>query len=270
MINLIKRISLFAAVAVFLFSCKKKFDEYYERPASLAPAIYKQLEAKGGFTTLLSLIDKSGYKQTLSAAGYWTLFAPNDSAFSNDAAFTAYLQSRGFANVGAVDSAAAQALVQYLLVYNAFEKNRIDDYQSNIGWVANAAFKRRTAYYTGFYSDTSYTGQAYKSIASNRNNNGTVNSYYNSADNNNKHIPIFTNNYFTIKGLTAADYNYFYPTSTYTGFNIANAAVTQQDIAAENGVIHIINKVVFPLQSLDQYLRNKPEYSLFTIFIGII
>jgi uncharacterized surface protein with fasciclin (FAS1) repeats len=251
-------------ISVITTQCKKKaFDEYYAPPASLAPPIYKQLEARGKFTTLLSLIDKAGYKHTLGAAGYWTFFAPTDSAFTNDAEFAAYLQSRGFANVAAVDSATAQSIVQFLLVFNGFEKDRLDDYQSNLGWVPDIAFKRRTAYYTGFYNDTSYNGQAYKAVASNRNNTGAVNSYYNTADNNNKHIPIFTNNFLTGKGLTASDYTYFYPGSTYTGFNVGKASVTEQDIAAENGVIHIINKVVTPLMSLDQYLRTKPEYSLF-------
>ncbi len=263
MINFLKRILLIAASGILFFSCKKNFDEYYERPASLAPPIYQQLAAKGNFKTLLSLIDKSGYKSTLSAAGYWTMFAPTDSAFTNDASFTAYLQSRGFSNLASVDSSTAQSIVQYLLVFNAFEKDRLDDYQSNLGWVVNSAFKRRTAYYTGFYNDTSYGGQTYKAIQSNRNNTGLANSYYNNADNNNKHIPIFTTDFFSAKGLTAADYNYFYPSSTYTGFNIAHASVTEQNIAAENGVIHIINRVVTPLQSLDQYLRTKPEYSLF-------
>jgi uncharacterized surface protein with fasciclin (FAS1) repeats len=255
---------LLVLVSVLLVQCKKKaFDDYYAAPASLAPPIYQQLQTRGNFTTLISLIDKSGYKQTLSAAGYWTFFAPSDSAFSNDAAFTAYLQTRGFANVAAVDSATAQSIIQFLLVFNAFEKDRLDDFQSNLGWVPNNAFKRRTAYYTGFYNDTSYPGQAYKAVASNRNNTGAANSYYNSADNNNKHIPFFTTDFFATKGLTAADYNYFYPSTAYTGFNIANAGVTLKDIAAENGVIHIINKVVTPLMSLDQYLRSKPEYSLF-------
>lgn len=257
-------LGLLVVLSVLMVQCTKKtFDEYYAPPASLAPPLYQQLQTRGNFTTLLSLIDKSGYKQTLSAAGYWTLFAPSDSAFTNDAEFTAYLQSRGFANVTAVDSATAQSIVQYLLVFNAFEKQRLDDYQSNLGWVPDNAFKRRTAYYTGFYNDTSVNGLAYKAIASNRNNTGAINSYYNAADNNNKHIPFFTSDFLSLKGLTAADYSYFFPGTPFTGFNVANAGVTQKDIAAENGVMHIINKVVTPLMSLDQYLRIKPEYSLF-------
>ena len=36
-----------------------------------------------------------------------------------------------------------------------------------------------------------------------------------------------------------------------------------QNITAENGVIHEIDKVISPLPSIDEYLRSKPEYSEF-------
>jgi hypothetical protein len=262
----IKRIVLFFVMGIILFSCKKKFDDYYAPPANLEAPVYQQLQTKGNFTQFLSLIDKAGYKQTLSTAGYWTIFAPTDSAFQKDTEFAAFLQSRGIASVTAMDSATAQSIVQYLLVFNGFKKERLDDYQSNLGWVPNASFKRRTAYYTGFYNDTTAAGQPVKAIASNRNNQTIATAgtpYYVSTDNNNKFIPIFTSDFFTTSGLTSADYTSFYPGTPFSGFNVANAKVTEQDIAAENGVIHIIDHVITPLLSLDQFLRTKPEYSEF-------
>lgn len=265
-----KKISRLLYVALFatLFtSCKKKFDDYYARPDNLGAPIYQQLTAAGKFSNFLTLIDKAEYKQTLSSAGYWTIFAPTDSAFAADTEFAAFIQGRGFSSVAAIDSTTAQMIVQYLLVYNAFEKSRIDDYQAPLGWQLDIAYKRRTAYYTGFYNDTAYSGTSYKAIASNRNNNSTNSNYYVFADNNNKHIPYFTSDFLALKGLSAADYTYFYPGSTFSGFNVANAKVTQKDIAAENGVIHIIDKVVTPAKSIDEYLRTKPEYSVFRSII---
>ncbi|RYD87291.1 MAG: hypothetical protein EOP54_29000, partial [Sphingobacteriales bacterium] len=114
--------------------------------------IYQVLDARGNFKNMLAMIDKAGYKNTLSTAGYWTMFAPNDDAF------TKFFQDRGIGGVANVDSATARAVVQYLLVYNAFDKTRIDDYQSSSGWVPDMAFRRRTAYYTGFYTDTTNAG----------------------------------------------------------------------------------------------------------------
>ena len=127
--------------------------------------------------------------------------------------------------------------------------------------MANAAFKRRTANYRGVVDGQDATGNSIKMIASNRNNNGTT--YYVEADNNNKHIPYFVDNFMAAKGLTASDYNYFYPNTPYTGFNVVDAAVTEKDIPAENGVIHVINKVVEALPGLDEYLASRPEYSEF-------
>jgi uncharacterized surface protein with fasciclin (FAS1) repeats len=254
-----KRFTLLLAATVVLFACKKKFDEYYERPATLEPPIYQQLQSRGKFTQLLSLIDKAGYKQTLGAAGYWTIFAPTDSAFQNDTEFTAYLQSRGISNIANIDTATAQSIVQYLLVFNGFNDDRLDDYQSALGWVVNSAFKRRTAYYTGFYKDTTNTSQPVIAVPSNRNN--VAGLYYVPADNNNKYIPYFTNDFLNARGLSAPDYNYFYPNTPFSGFNVVNAKVTEKNIAAENGVIHIVDHAITPLMSIDQYLRTRPEFS---------
>jgi uncharacterized surface protein with fasciclin (FAS1) repeats len=240
-------------LSLFLIDCKKKaFDDYYARPDSLAAPIYGQLEQKGNFKNLLTLIDKAGYKSTLAAAGYWTLFAPND------AAFTKFLQERAISGIQNVDSVTARAIVQYLLVFNAFDKETIDDYQSNSGWARDIAFRRRTAYYTGFYNDTMQNGQIVTAIQSNRN--GAT--AYAAGDNGNKYIPYFTDVYFKGRGLTSADYTYFYPSSEYGGFNVADAKVLSSN-PAENGIFHELDKVVTPLPSIDEYLRSKPEYSEF-------
>jgi uncharacterized surface protein with fasciclin (FAS1) repeats len=252
---------LFSAIILLIVSftliisegCKKKaYDEFYGRPDTLAQPIYQTLQAKGNFKNLLACIDKAGYKDILSAAGSWTLFAPND------AAFTAYFTSSGIANIDAMDSATAQKIVTFSLVYNAFTKARLSDYQSTTGWVTNNAFRRRTTNYTGFYNDTiKSTSQPVVAIASNRNNSFVF------GDNNNKYITYFTSNYFAAKGLNASDYNFFYPSVTFTGFNVANAAAVNTDIFAENGYIHEIDKVVAPPKSIDQYLGSSSSYSVF-------
>ncbi|HEX7846216.1 MAG TPA: fasciclin domain-containing protein [Chitinophagaceae bacterium] len=250
-----KRLVLLFIAASMLFGCKKKYDEYYDRPDDLEPPIYQVLSAKGNFKHFLAAVDKAGYKNTLSAAGYWTLFAPHDSAFQ------VYFTANGISGIEALDSAKCRSIVTYCLVYNAFKEERMGDFQSNLGWIEDNAFRRRTANYTGVYDGTNSTGASIKVIASNRNNNGV--SYYVEADNNNKYLPCFTTGYLTNKSLTATDYNYFYPGINYSGFNVADAIVTQKDIPAENGVIHVINKVITSLPSLDQYIGSNPNYSEF-------
>jgi len=247
---------------VLSFGCRKKeWDEFYGRPDDLAPPIYQVLEQKGNFSTLLQLIDKSGYKETFTTgAGYWTFFAPNDDAFE------AYFKSGKYSSISAIDSSTARAMIQYMLVYNKFSESTLNDYQAsenNTGWTPNEAFRRRTAYYTGFYKDTSELGPI-TAIADNRNNISTsLTGNYVSSDYNNKYITYFKENYFTNAGLTAYDYNYFYPNSTYTGFNVCDAKVVNADIEAENGMIHEIDKVIDPLPSIDEYLKANANYSSF-------
>ena len=148
--------------ALLLFACsRKEIDAYYERPEWLAPPIYQQLDKEKRFTTLLLLMDKARYKDILSKAGYWTLFAPNDEAFKN------YFAANNIAGVEQIDSATANKIVSYLLVYNAFKTDHISDFQSGSGWVANMAYKRRTAYYNGVYTET-LNDQVNKEIASKR------------------------------------------------------------------------------------------------------
>lgn len=256
MLRLFFRSLLSFSLLLLVSQCKKKaWDDYYARPDSLESSIYKVLEQKSNFSSLLAVVDKSGYKNTLSNAGYWTFFAPTDSAF------TVYFKDNNISGVSALDSNACRNIVTYCLVYNAFKRERISDYQSALGWVESGSFKRRTASYTGIYNTVNTSGTTIKAIASNRNNNGTL--YYVDADNNNKYVPIFETAFMTGKSLSAVDYNFFYPTASYTGFNIADARVVEADIAAENGVIHAVNKVITALPSIDEYISNNPKYSEF-------
>ncbi|UEG54994.1 fasciclin domain-containing protein [Mucilaginibacter daejeonensis] len=221
----------------------------------MQPPIYQVLDARGNFKTLLTVIDRSGYKNTLSAAGYWTFFAPNDAAFQK------YFTDNNL-TLAAIDSTAARKIVTYCLVFNAFKTDHIADYQSQAGWVANNAYKRRTAYYDGFYTGDGPDGSSTVLLSANRNaGNNATNFVF--GDNNNKYIPYFYSSFMQAKGLSATDYNFFYPNSTYTGFNVADGTVVNRDILAENGVIHEIDRVISALPSLEQQLAGNSQYSEF-------
>ncbi|MDR7370195.1 fasciclin domain-containing protein [Flavobacterium aquidurense] len=241
---------------VLLTGCSKDvFDEYYERPESLEPPIYQQLEAKGNFKNLTALIQKAKYKDILSKAGYWTMMAPNDDAF------TQFFQKEGISDVTKIDSVTASKIVKYALVYNAFRLEQLSDYQSAIGWEVDNSFRRRTAFYDGFLNKT-VNGKPIVIVGSNRNNRGAT-TYYVNGDNNNKYLSYFEKEYFATKNLSTYDYNFFYPNSNFTNANVLGGHIEEADIIAENGVIHEVSQVSVPLLNLDQYLESNPNYSLF-------
>lgn len=236
---------------ILLFSisgCRKKaFDDYYNPPANAAPPIYQVLQSRGNFKNILALIDRSGFKESLSAGGFWTFFAPNDAAFQK------YLTDNN-TTIDKIPDSIARKIVGYSLVINAFQTDHIADYNSPTGWVPLNAYKRRTAYYDGFQvknADTVF-------VPENRNG-GT----YVYGDNNNKYIPYFYSTYMNAKKLTAYDYNYFFPQTPYTDFNVVNASVVNTNIQAKNGVIHEIDHVFLPLPSIEQKLTSDSSYSVF-------
>ncbi|WP_316783706.1 fasciclin domain-containing protein [Pedobacter frigiditerrae] len=237
---------------IFLLTgCRKKeFDEFYGRPENLGDPIYQQLQQKGNFTKFLDAIDKSGYKETLSASGSWTVFAPTDAAFAK------FMTDN---NITTITPELAASIVRYSMTYDGEKVERLSDFFSNKGFIKNTAFRRRTVYYDFVYDAVDANGNPIKAIASNRNG-----SFINT-DFNNKNVPYYLTPFMTFASLTAADYNYFYPGSTYTGRNVGPASIIdgQYNISAENGVIHVIDRVLTPPLSIDQYVGSKSEYSVF-------
>ena len=256
------------ATACFLYlmvmlitGCEDKVDDpYYARPESLASPIYQNLQEKGNFTMFLKCIDKSGYADVLKSAGYYTVFAPND------AAFTSYLQENGIGSVEEMDVEKVKEIVSYSLVFNAYKKTGVDDQHSYNGIIPNKAFRRKTNKYKGVYSGTSIEYGDVKVVDINRvmeeEKIGEIPELY-SADNNYKYLPVMTDTFFIGRGLTAYDYNYFFPSTEFKGFNVVDANVVTPDILAENGYIHEVDKVIEPLKNLEEMLEGRDEYSMF-------
>ncbi|MFY7890221.1 MAG: fasciclin domain-containing protein [Spirosomataceae bacterium] len=254
---------MIGCLSALLIGCTKDNLEIYNRPESLAAPIYQQLDTKGNFKTLLQVIDKSGYKSVLSTGGYWTLFAPSDDAFAK------YFTKAGI-SLSTLDSVQAQKLVQGMLVYNAYSKDKLGDFQKTLtgtggeqSGLPGLGFRRKTAFSKGYYDEVGFDGKRYKAVGTNASNRDGVVWSFNTEDRNYKHLSYFTDEFMNTKGLTASDYNYFFPNTTYSGFNVMDSKVTEADIFAENGMIHIVDNVPVPGESVDDYLKGKTEYSLF-------
>lgn len=244
------------ALSIGFMSCRKEaFEEYYGRPDWLASPIYQQLDSMGDFTSFLYCIDLSGYKNTLGSGGSWTVFAPTDEAFK------IFMQEYGITDLSHIDKPLAEKIVRAAMVYDAERLERLNDNFSRQGWIAGAAFRRRTVYYDFVEDETLADGKVRKIVSTNRRPDVT----YVATDNNNKHVTYFFQEYMQAQQLNASDYTVFYPNSAYTGLNIANARIDpdRSNILAENGYVHLVDRVLAPVESIDQYIRNTPEYSEF-------
>lgn len=243
--------------------CQRERDEYYAEPAWGRAPIYELLQSEGRFGLYLECVDRTLYAVSLKGNGLWTVFAPNDDAFK------AYLTSKGYASVADIPQKEAEKIVAYSMLYDRYELDRLSDIRAG-GWDTLNSIKKKTPYYETIHRE--YDEFRNDSIWVVSPITASYGSYsYVTNDNNYKYLPFYMERYFAARQvpLTAADYNTFYPSSTYTGRNVQGASVVKPDMLSSNGVAHEVDGVNEPLPNLEDILFGNPDYSSFRELIEL-
>ncbi|HJD76524.1 MAG TPA: fasciclin domain-containing protein [Bacteroides reticulotermitis] len=232
-----------------MVSCSDN-DSYYDRPSWLEKPIYDVLKEKGNFKMYLEAADRTLYSSVLKGSGNYTVFAPNDDAFKK------YLTENGYTSVEAIPVDELTKIIGYSLVYNKFEAAHLGDALISKLWEEGTSIKKRTSYYGTLYKEAingveQWVANGYTDVSQVQNSN-----YY-------KYLPIYTSSYFDSNGLSADDYTIFYPASTYTGLNVQGGRIVNSDIYAENGIIHEVDIVSYPLLNLDESLKKDENGTAF-------
>ncbi|MDR2805598.1 MAG: fasciclin domain-containing protein [Dysgonamonadaceae bacterium] len=245
---------LLCILCAFVFiRCNEEANNYYEKPKWLEDPIYQVLEQQGRFSLYLQCVDRTNYANILNGAGLYTIFAPNDEAFS------IWLKEKSYASVADIPAGEVEKLVAYSIVYSQWTMEHLGDYFEE-GLYVPGAFKRKTNYYNLPYRDNEY------------NNNWvidqTVQNGYSADMNNYKYLPVYTSAYFNTfpVALTAADYIAFYPYSTFAGKNVQAGTILTEDIRTSNGIIYEVSTVSEPLDNIDRILKEEP-YKVFKSLI---
>ncbi|MDR0811855.1 MAG: fasciclin domain-containing protein [Paludibacter sp.] len=250
---------VFALTALAFVQCNDEKEKYYERPEWLEPPVYQVLEQKGNFTKYLQCVDRTDYAKALKGAGLYTVFAPND------AAFTAFLKDNGYATVADIPAETVRQLVAYSIVYSVWKIEHLGDKFVNQLYEPGA-FKRKTNLYKLPYRDAEYDNKwVYDEIRNGVTVYNTINYQTLLMLQNYKYLPVFTDaflNSFLPQHLTANDYKTFFPNSEYTGRNVQAGTIITADIPAENGVIHEVSTVSLPLDNQAEILKRN-EFSAF-------
>lgn len=239
---------LLVVLALMVFQCQKERDKYYEEPTWTGRPMYEQLQIEGNFDKFLQCVDRSKNLEAFKGNGYWTVFAPNNSAMD------AYLTSKGYASVADIPQADVEKLVSYSMLYNKYPLNRLTDVLNN-GWDTLNSVKKRTPYYETLHREY-YKGDSIWVVEPTQGNSFTI------TDKSYKYLPIYIDKYFKSRRLAGADYQAFYPAATYSGKNVQGASIVREDIIVANGVAHEVDRVSEPLPTLE-HLLSYPNYSLF-------
>ncbi|GGH06116.1 hypothetical protein FAZ19_04345 [Sphingobacterium alkalisoli] len=236
-----------SVLLLFFISCaKQELTSHYERPDWLRGNAWQILEERGEFTQFLDGVERAGFREVLEGKTIATVFAPDDQAFD------AYLQSKNLTQIGQLPKAELQKLIGYHLVYYAYGKDMLMNYQpgGSEGYEINNAglyYKHRTRSNDAITTEVDKTDGKLKKI------------YHKE-----RFLPVFSQTHFDTKGIEAsANYEYFFGADSWAGtqgFNVSNSGVKEYAIPADNGYLYILDKVLEPLNTVYDELANNENY----------
>lgn len=251
-----------AILAVALFGCKPD-EEYFAKPESLAGPIYQQLESMGNFTHYIQCLDRTPYGDILSKSGSWTVFAPNDDGFAQ------YLSENGYASVASMPYDKVSAIVKYSIISGAYNTTSLTYWQGQ--WYEGNAFRKRTQ-----YKDTITVMDAndYPEYLNWKNRTYLVDPSFNRYKTTVFWLPSYVTGLGGGTGYFGGDYA---DLSTIFGTEmsedymwIKDTKVLKEDVAAENGLIFEIEKVIEPIPNLYENLTSEEYNGKYTMFKKII
>ena len=237
--------------SLLLLSCGKEFGGHYDVPEWLKGSAWEVLESEKNYSTFMRGIELSGFRPMVEGKSIITIMAPNDEAFSS------YLSANGYSSIDDMNKDELKKLIGFHLLYYSYNKEKMvnfriaGDTELEEDKVENAGlfYKFRTRSQNAPTTAVDTLGQEITIYHSER------------------FLPVFSHKFFETKQIDAkSNYEYFYPNSTWTGangFNASNASITEYQIIADNGYIYVIDRVLEPLETIYDELKNNPNYSEF-------
>jgi uncharacterized surface protein with fasciclin (FAS1) repeats len=228
-----------------LFSCEEAtFDNpKYQRPEWLVGKLYSQAKADEELSKFVELIDKTIYADILDRSGYFTLFAPTNTAMDEFFADN----DLGIGSLEEMTEEQAEKILRFLVIQDGWTADQLKDMGPD-GFGEPTGYKRETLHPPYPYSETGFDKKGRYIVQ---------NSF--------KYVPLFYKPYLDYYNYSGSDYEFFFPEQTWsdTAIYYAGAKILGTEIPSENGFLFKIDKVVVPMNSLDAISRLKTNYSLF-------
>jgi uncharacterized surface protein with fasciclin (FAS1) repeats len=283
MIKSTRLLILLAGIFLISYSCKKDIEQepQYKRPDWLAGKVYTQINAEDNLKTFAKCLKLVGYDVLLNTSGVYTVFAPDDSAFHQ------YFLDHPEYNNKVEDIPLfelARIVNSHIIIdpWSVQQLQQLDVY----GWIDTTdennnkpkGFKRETLQLD---KDIKY-GVVKEKF--NDNNNLLDYTYYKIVDtlqstwhrrhatDAGKYASVFYKKYMDTYGLNSDDYKFYFnrPFESPSDIYYMNGKIIKRDIFAENGFIHIIDKVIEPLQNAYEILNNKKNTYPYSKFLSLI
>ncbi len=247
-----------------------KLDEHdmYRNPDWLAGKLYTQLLAEENLSKFAECLKIVGYDTILDVSGSYTVFAPSDEAMD------LFLAEYQYASASDIPRNELLNIVKFHIIQDAWSIIQLQMLNIN-GWIdpdnphsEPNAYKRQTLlknpnekYWIRkkngddfIVMDSTSTSMHKKVFTRSR-----------------KYVPIFFDDFLNIYGLSPEDYSFYFGRQYEPG-NVyyAEARITQSEIFAENGFIHVVDRVVRPMLNAKEMLERELPGESYKVFLDLI
>ncbi|HAQ20669.1 MAG TPA: hypothetical protein DCR40_15780 [Prolixibacteraceae bacterium] len=249
--------------------CEKLTEhEKYKRPDWLPGKLFTTVSVQQNLTLFTECLRLTGLDTIIDVSGSWSVFAPTD------AAMKLYLSENSYASISDIPLNELEKITKFHIIQNPWSLEQLKSLGVN-GWKtpedANSnpyAYKRETILKNPNEKYWVKRGNKKEMIVTDSIISGSYKRVFTLSR---KYVPIFYDAYLTSNGITSEDYR-FYFNRVYVPGNVyyAGARILQADIFAENGFVHIIDRVVSPMLNAKEILEKGMDGDTYKLFLEMV
>lgn len=242
--------------------------EKFKRPDWLPGKLFTTVSVQKNLTMFTECLRLTGLDTILDVSGSWSVFAPTDEAMK------LYLSENSYANISEIPSDELKKITNFHIIQFPWSLEQLKSLGVN-GWKAvddgNSnpyAYKRETILKNPPEKYWIKRGNKKEIIVID----STISKSYKMVFvQSRKYVPIFYDTYLTKNGITPEDYK-FYFNRVYEPGNVyyAGARILKADIFAENGFVHIIDRVVKPMLNAKEILDKEMDDETYKLFLEMV
>ena len=248
-----------------LVGCEKWSEkDIYKRPDWLPGKLYTTVSVQENLTMFTECLKLSGLDSILDVSGSWTVFAPTDEAMKQ------FLAENHYAGISGIPKDELEKIAKFHVIQNPWAYEQLKTLGA-YGWrteddenSTSYAYKRETILKNPNEKYWIKIGNKKEMIVED----STISDRYKKVFVlSRKYVPVFYDEYLQKNGISSEDYHFYFNRPYETG-NVfyAGAKVIQSDILAENGFVHIIDKVVSPMLNAKELLEKEMPGESYKLF----
>lgn len=252
-----------------LTGCKNLTDqEIYQRPDWLPGKLYSTILVQENLSLFAECLQHAGLDTIIDVSGCWSVFAPTNEAIEQ------YLSENQYASISDIPTKELEKIAEFHIIQNPWSLEQLKTL-SAFGWreredgkVYSYAYKRMTMNKDPIDKYWIKKDREQEMIVLD----STIsNGYKKVFVETRKNTPIFYDAYLNVNQITSGDYNFYFDRPyEYGNVFYAGAKILQSDILAENGFVHVIDRVVNPMLNAKQILERELPGESYKRFLEMV